>query len=104
MIPDQWYEDHRAELQRIHDRPVTDCERAFREIVLHGKSEPKEWEPTLCGMHGLMWHVFQQGWLAHSLRPQCTRPEGCVCGGDAPGVQATCPNWHKANYPAALRT
>lgn len=42
-IPDQFYEEQRALLQRIHDAPVTECEKAFREIELVGKSQPKEW-------------------------------------------------------------
>lgn len=98
MLAPEWYEEQRALLQRIHDTPATECEIAFNVLELKGKSQPNDWHAELCGMHGLMWRVFQLGWKANEVQPHCSSPEGCYCGGDADGVRATCPSWHTAGY------
>lgn len=97
-IPDQFYEEQRALLQRIHDAPATECEKAFREIELVGKSQPKEWEPTLCGMHGLMWRMFEYGWKAKAVAPHCSEGDNCACWGDTEQVRHSCVRWRHAEY------
>lgn len=95
---DAFYEEQRALLQRILESPATECEKAFREIELRGMSQPKEWEPGLCGMHGLMWHTFQRGWKAYQVQPRCRDGEDCVCGRDPVGVRESCPCWRESAY------
>lgn len=96
--PEQWYEDQRILLQRIYDAPKTECEKAFRESELLGKSQPKEWEPTLCGLQGLLWVAFQRGWKANAVAPHCVQGENCCCLGDAVGVRQSCASWRSAEY------